>query len=323
MRLMPKPNQEKPNNPKRPRTARGIRTKRLPTIRLPNIRLTSIRWSHILKGTFIAVVILLFLLMATLICTPDTQHDIPEELIAPGLEMPPIKTQAQVSLTKEEIEMKTGEYMALNLWAENAQTTAIDDSGNFLKVMFSVPEMECVGNYRQVMKNRPVIFPEPIQRENSTLQEYEEYQVATINAQTKLREVQKEHLIECTWEGFQDTETKPWEGLTPDEQEARARRAVRLLAQSIDPTLLMSTNIAATKGLGVDSQNNPEFAQFAAQYDTCQVQADGFALPLARAKTPEKMSELWLNAYQHLTECFNNITELIFPTRPQVQPAGP
>ena len=138
-----------------------------------------------------------------------------------------------------------------------------------------------------------------------------------------MREVQKEHLIECTWKDLQETETKPWSELTADEQEARARRAVRLLAQSIDPTLLMSTNIAATKGLGVDSQNNPEFAQFAAHYDTCQVQADGFALPLARAKTPEKMSELWLNAYEHLTECFNKITELIFPPRPQGQPTGP
>ena len=323
MRLMPKPKQEKPNNPKQSRTARGTRTTRLPSIRLPSIRLPSIRWSHILKGTFIAVVILLFLLMATLICTPNTEHEIPEELIAPELEIPAITSQVQLQLTGEEIELKTGEYMALTLWAENAQTTAMDDSGNFLKVMFSVPEMGCVESYREVMKNRPVIFPEPIQRENSTLQEYEEYQAATINARTKLRESQQEHLIECTWEALQDTETKPWEGLTSDEQEARARRAVRLLAQSIDPTLLMSTNIAATKGLGVDSQNNPEFAQFAAQYDTCQVQADGFALPMAQAKTPEKMSELWLNAYQHLTECFNNITELIFQPRPQTKPSAP
>ena len=328
MRLMPQPKQEKAKqekakNPEGSRTARGNRNFRAPTIGLPRIKLPSIRWSHIFKGTFIAVAILLFLLMAKLIYPPNTDNEIPEDLIAPELEAPPISSQAQVSLTREEIDVKTGEYMALNLWAENAQRTAKEDPGNFLKIMFSVPELGCVQKYREVMENRPVIFPEPTTREESSIHEYEEYEIATVNAQVKVRELQEEHLLKCTWENISETETKPWDGLAPDEQEARARRATRLLAQSIDPPLLMSTNIAATRGLGVDSQNNPEFAQFAAQYDTCQVQADGFAIPLAGAKTPEKMSKLWLNAYQHLTECFNNITELIFPSRPQVQPARP
>ena len=164
MRLMPKPKQEKANNPKGPRTAQGNRDFRMPSTKLPSIKLPSIRWSHILKGTFIAIAILMFLLMATLICTPNTENEIPEELIVPETQTGPISSQAQVSLTREEIDVKIGEYMALNLWAENAQTTATDDMGNFLKVMFSVPELGCVDNYREVMERRPIVFPEPRQQ---------------------------------------------------------------------------------------------------------------------------------------------------------------
>ena len=220
--------------------------------------------------------------------------------------------------------------MALTLWADNAQRTASENPAGFLSTIFSVPEMGCIQVYREVMRERPIIFPEPINSQESTGKEYQEYQLARLEAEKKVREVQDEYLLKCTRKTMEETETSPWDTLSDDEKEARARRSVRFLALSIDPTLLMSTNIAATRGLGVDSQNNPEFAEFAANYDTCQVQADGFALPLARAKTPQKMSEVWLNAYQHLAECFNNITEILFPpgppaqlTEPGIQPKGP
>ena len=116
------------------------------------------------------------------------------------------------------------------------------------------------------------------------------------------------------------TDTRPWDELSGDEQEARARRAMRLLALSIDPPLLMSTNIASSRGVLVNSQNNPEFAKFASKYDTCQVQADGFAVPVARSKTPQEMAQLWLQAYDHLKNCFNNITGIIFPNTDQQPP---
>ena len=312
---------KRPRDPKLPREKKTRNDNTRPIMkrfRVPSLKFT---WSNILKGIVIGLGILTFLLMATLICVPDPPPDNPEETKPASQPTPgePISSQSTETLTRDQINERTAEYLGLNLWAENAHRTATQEPENFLAVIFSVPQTTCVEEYRNVLKNRPVLFPEPVREEQSTPEEFQKYLAELDKAQRSIRELQEQHLLKCTQENTRKAETRPWDNLNPQEQEARTRRAMRFLALSIDPPLLMTTNIASSRGILVNAQNNPEFAQFAAEYKTCQTQADGFAEPMTRMKTPQDMAKLWLQAYQHLTSCFNTITNVIFP-KEQSQP---
>ena len=280
-------------------------------------------WSNILKAAVVTTGVLIFLFMATLICTPNptTEPQDPTPFAQEPL-AEPISSTSSVQLTREEIDEKTAEYLALNLWAEVAHRTATNEPENFLPVIFSIPDVACVESYREILEARPAVYPEPVNRDQSTPEEYQEYLREIKTTQTTVQALQDEHLLGCTTQTIKATETRTWDDISGDEQEARARRAMRLLALSIDPPMLMSTNIASSRGVLVNSQNNPEFAKFASEYDTCQVQADGFAVPLAQTQTPQEMAQLWLQAYNHLKNCFNNITGIIFPDARQQPPPG-
>ena len=67
----------------------------------------------------------------------------------------PVASSSMVRLTPEEVRSRTGEYMALNLWAETVHRTAEHDPANFHQALFSEPDMDCVNEHRELLKTTP------------------------------------------------------------------------------------------------------------------------------------------------------------------------
>ena len=99
--------------------------------------------------------VLIFLFMATLICTPNPTTEIqnPTSFAQEPL-AEPISSTSSVQLTREQIDDQTADYLALNLWAEVAHRTATNEPENFLPLIFSVPDTECVESYRGILEAR-------------------------------------------------------------------------------------------------------------------------------------------------------------------------
>ena len=192
----------------------------------------------------------------------------------------PIASSSGVTMTTEQIREITGEYMAVNLWAQTAHTTAEEHPESFHQMLFSNPARSCVEEHRDLLKVMPT---PPVER-----------------------------LIACSKASAAAGLTHDWSRIEPDEREARARRSVGLLFWSLDPPTLMSVMIAQRKGLDVSVRTNPAFARFAAKYDVCEEESSRFGTELAQAKTPERMAEIWLRAEGDLRACSNAVTATIF-----------
>ena len=195
----------------------------------------------------------------------------------------PISSNSAVTMTTEEILEITGEYMAVNLWAQTAHTTADEQPESFHQMLFSDPPMSCVEEHRDLLK----IMPTP----------------------------PVEKLIACSEASAAGGLANDWDQIEPDEREARARRSVGLLFWSLDPPTLMSVMIAQRKGLDVSVRTNPTFAIFAAKYNVCEEESSRFVTELAQAKTPEQMAEIWLRSEEDLKTCSDTVTASLFDKR--------
>ena len=192
----------------------------------------------------------------------------------------PVALSSQVVLTPEEIRERTGEYMALNLWADTARRTAKRDPGNFHQTLFPQPSQDCVEKHRDLMKTAPT---PPL-----------------------------ESLITCGENSAARGQGGNWNAINQQEREERARRSAGLLFWSIDPPSLISVAIAHDRGLDVSVRTNPEFARFAAEYDACEDMAGDHAMELAKAETSEQMAKMWLRAEAELKACSDNVTTRLF-----------
>ena len=238
--------------------------------------------SRLIKIGSAAAIVFALLVTFTLVCSPDPQPPVPGDT---GQFIPPEPVQASstIQMAKDDIDRQTGEYLALTVWAENALRTAHTEPALFHRNMFTTPNIKCVNQFRDSRLETPDASPDT--------------------------------LFDCA-RNPQEKE-QPWNDITPEEREARARRAIGLLAMSMDPPTFISANIAANRGLKVNSKTDPDFASFAAVYDTCQIQAQAFAQPLARAGIPQDMAQIWVDANEHLESCFSTITQSIFrPLQP-------
>ena len=192
----------------------------------------------------------------------------------------PVASSSQVVLTPEEIRERTGEYMALNLWADTARRTAKRDPTNFHQTLFSQPSQDCVEKHRDLMKTTPT---PPL-----------------------------ESLITCGENSAARGQGGNWNAINQQEREERARRSASLLFWSIDPPSLVSVAIAHDRGLDVSVRTNPEFARFAAEYDACEDMAGDHAMELAKAETSAQMAKMWLRAEAELKACSDNVTTRLF-----------
>ena len=192
----------------------------------------------------------------------------------------PITAVSNASLTPEEIREKTGEYTAVNLWANVAHEKARDDPGNFHLILFGELPRECVDDHRNMMLEVP----------NPPLEE----------------------LFTCAAETAGQGGSIEWDAVSPTEREARARRSVGLLFWSIDPPSLVTVQIAHRRGLDVTPQNNPDFARFSAMYDECEDLTEEYIAGLAEAERPEEMAVIWTAAEDEITECSNAVTYRLF-----------
>ena len=195
----------------------------------------------------------------------------------------PISSSSAVTMTTEEILEITGEYMAVNLWAQTAHTTAAEHPESFHQMFFSDPPRGCVEEHRDLLE----IMPTP----------------------------PVEKLIACSEASAARGLAHDWSQIEPDEREARARRSVGLLFWSLDPPTLMSVMIAQRKGLDVSVRTNPAFAIFAAKYNVCEEESGRFVTELAQAKTPEQMAEIWLRSERDLKACSDTVTGSLFDKR--------
>ena len=195
----------------------------------------------------------------------------------------PISSNSAVTMTTKEILEITGEYMAVNLWAQTAHTTAHEHPESFHQMLFSDPPMSCVEEHRDLLE----VMPDP----------------------------PVEKLIACSEASAAGGLANDWSQIEPDEREARARRSVGLLFWSLDPPTLMSVMIAQRKGLDVSVRTNPAFAIFAAKYNVCEEESSRFVTELAQAKTPEQMAEIWLRSEEDLKACSDTVTTSLFDKR--------
>ena len=194
----------------------------------------------------------------------------------PGL----VASSSQVMLTPEEIRERTGEYMALNLWADTARRTAEQNPTNFHQTLFSQPSQDCVEKHRDLMKTMPT---PPL-----------------------------ESLITCGKNSAARGQDGNWNAINQQEREERARRSAGLLFWSIDPPSLISVAIAHDRGLDVNVRTNPEFARFAAEYNACEEMTKDHAMELAKAETSEQMAKMWLRADAELKACSDSVTTRLF-----------
>ena len=192
----------------------------------------------------------------------------------------PVASSSQVVLTPEEIRERTGEYMALNLWADTARRTAKRDPRNFYQTLFSQPSQDCVEKHRDLMKTMPT---PPM-----------------------------ESLITCEENSAARGQDGNWNAINQQEREERARRSAGLLFWSIDPPSLISVAIAHDRGLDVNVRTNPEFARFAAEYNACEEMTKDHAMELAKAETSEQMAKMWLRAEAELKTCSDSVTTKLF-----------
>ena len=195
----------------------------------------------------------------------------------------PVASSGSVTMTTEQVREITGEYMAVNLWAQTAHTMAEEQPESFHRMLFSEPARNCVEEHRDLLK----VMPDP----------------------------PAERLIACSEASAAGVPAHDWSRIEPDEREARARRSVGLLFWSLDPPTLMSVMIAQRKGLDVSVRTNPAFARFAAKYDVCEEESSRFGTELAQAETPELMAEIWLRAERGLRACSDEVTARMFDRR--------
>ena len=192
----------------------------------------------------------------------------------------PVLGAARETLQPEEVQDLVYAYLALNVWAENANTIALEKPGQFRKVMFSIPHLDCVIEYREEKIRDPQASYQP--------------------------------LLDCAMGKTIAQETRGWERMENREKEARARKAVNLLMSSIDPAHFMSVNIAFSRRLDVNQENNPDFAEFAGRYDRCHLQAEQLVTDLTLKREPREMATAWINAQDRAHACFNRVTSEIF-----------
>ena len=217
-------------------------------------------------------------------CSQPQQTETQDENAGPsGPAIPrpgPVASSSQVVLTPEEIRERTGEYMALNLWADTARRTAKQDPRNFYQTLFSQPSQDCVEKHRDLMKTMPT---PPM-----------------------------ESLITCEENSAARGQDGNWNAINQQEREERARRSAGLLFWSIDPPSLISVAIAHDRGLDVNVRTNPEFARFAAEYNACEEMTKDHAMELAKAETSEQMAKMWLRAEAELKTCSDSVTTKLF-----------
>ena len=146
----------------------------------------------------------------------------------------PISSNSAVTMTTEEILEITGEYMAVNLWAQTAHRTADEHPESFHQMLFSDPPRGCVEEHRDLLE----VMPNPAGGETDRLQ----------RSQCRRR-------------------TGPTTGdqIEPDEREARARRSVGLLFWSLDPPTLMSVMIAQSERVGRERENESSLCRIRSQ----------------------------------------------------------
>ena len=231
---------------------------------------------------FLATFTGLLILVALCLPSPEMQEEDETNATLPG----PVTGQARAEMTHEEIQELIIEYLALTVWAENAHRTAEKDPASFHLTLLTGPDQECAKRYRELRVEKPNTKPEAA--------------------------------FECALSKTMSQERRrDWQDLSQDEQKARALQGMRMLALSMDPPKLMTTNIAARRGLRVNSRTNPDFATFAANYDTCYAQAQAFAPHLAEAESAQDMVLVWQTANTHLDRCYGTITENLFPPPPK------
>ena len=202
----------------------------------------------------------------------------------------PVASSGSVAMTTEQVREITGEYMAVNLWAQTAHTAAAEQPESFHRMLFYEPARNCVEEHRDLLK----VMPDP---------------------PTERLIACTERLIACSEASAAGVPALDWSRIKPNEREARARRSVGLLFWSLDPPTLMSVMIAQRRGLDVSVRTNPAFARFAAKYDVCEEESSRFGTELAQAETPELMAEIWLRAERGLRACSDEVTASMFDRR--------
>ena len=226
---------------------------------------------------------LLLAAAVTAVCTrpPELGETPPAEQVAQNPDTPgPIISTSYTQMTPEQVREVTGEYLAVNVWVQNAHDTAEDTPEHFHQMLFTKPSRECVEQHRE--RGQMVPDPEP------------------------------EKLLACGMESTERNRSKEWERLSPDEKEARVRRAVGLLFWGLDPPSLMSVMLAQRRGLEVNFQNNPGFARFAARYDRCEEEAGRLGDEMVKTESPDRMAETWLEGEKRLMACASSVTANIF-----------
>ena len=187
---------------------------------------------------------------------------------------------AEDTLAPAEIQQLVYWYLAINVWAQNTNTIAQDLPEQFHKIMFSQPDKECVLIFREDRIREPEIPYEP--------------------------------LLECALSKILENDAQAWEEISGEERAARARKAIQHLTDSVDPAAFMTVNIAFSRGLDVNSENNSDFAAFDAQYDRCHLQAEDLTQTLLDNEEPEAMAKSWTNITSSISLCFTLVTNEIF-----------
>lgn len=239
----------------------------------------------ILKTSAITFSVMVAALLAiAILYDPEDQKELPQpptQSQAPQpLEQPAITSKTNIPMTEEDITEQSTQYLALAAWAETAHREAKEEPENFNLALFSTPSILCAQQFRDNKLENPNTDPQT--------------------------------LFDCSASQEKEYQPNPWHDITLDEKQARARRAMHYLAISMDPPTLVSTNIATSRGIRVNTETDPDFARFAAQYDTCYTQSQSFIAPIAEATDRKQIAEIWTEASQHLARCYDNITESIF-----------
>ena len=192
---------------------------------------------------------------------------------------PPVASTSHVELSPQEVRDLTGEFMAVNLWAQTAHDTAALRPGDFHRVLFTDPSRECVEQHRRLAEETP--------------------------------DPPAERLIACGERSLEGNHPE-WGSISPDEREARARRALGFLFWSTDPPSLVSVMIAQQRWLDVSVKTNPEFARFAARYDICEEESERLGAELAGVEEAGRMAEVWMRAERQLKVCASKVTAALF-----------
>ena len=229
------------------------------------------------------------LLAAALLATAcgEEKQATPPPAQSPGPQ--PVQSQAVRMMTDDEVQVRVDAYLAVAVWSEISHETAVSTPGRFHKVMFWKPDVRCVHEFRALREQRP--------------------------------DAVSQDLLGCARSRLDQTDGTGWEETSPLEREARARRALGWMWDSLNPAVYMAANLAFRQAIDVAPGVDPVFDKFGMSYDRCGPPARHWEA-LAHAGGPREMARAWQDALHDTESCAGGVTAENFPPTGEGQQTG-